>query len=492
VDCNAFYGVPWSLGLYPVVRLGLPVENLTAQTLHFTVNYRTESKEEGYGNSGMGVHYTLEPHEKRLIDTITPIASVTRPIRFILRMSEPLYGPDSPGSSTSNVLTVDPFKTSTARPRDVELTNTENKYFEVKQVRLAYSKEKGNRVIFEVRNKTDSDAQLEAYVAANDPENIENKSVLARPRGFFSDSSETLGARNATSMAIPYNIPPVGPKPVLVYTLFKPNQEIKPGERDDRRWDMVLVGYGSFDLDRAAERHECVIPVYLPVEERTKLTAQRKSAHFLFRYRPDSYAANNIEKVVSEREQAYEKLSKVLQMELPVTVMVDLYPDMEAKALGSGTAWTPANTKSDKHICEVCDEQYQCDPYHELAHIFSYHFANYSSNSGGIVEAFAAYFEPDNMPVGQTKDLLKRKLGEGKLSPLDEVLLSDSSSQELVTLIDFLLKKDVQRFKKFFVRIIRRPAKADMEKASQQIYGMGLKSLEKEWHEFIGRNSGTQ
>jgi hypothetical protein len=249
---------------------------------------------------------------------------------------------------------------------------------------------------------------------------------------------------------------------------------------------MMLVGYGSLDLTRAAERRQCVIPAHLPVQERAKLIAQKESEHFLLRYRPDSYAERNIEKIIEEREEAYAKLSSVLQMELPVIITIDLYPDMEAKGLGSGTTWTPANTRSNKHICEVYNEQYQCDPFHELAHIFSYHFPNYSSNQGGIVEAFAAYFEPDNMQIGPTTKTLERQLSEGKLPPLMVILQSESSSRESVILIDFLLKKDVEKFKQFYV-LITESQKADIEKAVRQIYGMDMKSLEKQWHEFINR-----
>ncbi len=487
VDCNAVYGVSWFFGLYPVVRLQLPVENLTSETLHFKVNYRTESKKQGYGNSGMGVQYALSPREKRLIDTIAPIASVTRPIRFIFRMSEPFHGPDSPGSTTQTVLKVDPFKISAATAGDIELKNVKNKYFEVKHVQLAHSKEKGNHVVFDIQNKTPSDVPIEVYVAVNDPENTETKGVLARPRGFFNDSIKTVQANNMVSITVPYIIPPVGPKPVLVYTLFKPNHDIEPGERDHRKWDMTLVGYGSLDLCRAAERGQCVIPKHLPVEERAKLTAQKTSEHFLFRYRPDSHAEKNIDKIIREREEAYTKLSSVLKMELPETVTIDLYPDMEAKGLGSGTTWTPANTRSNKHICEVYDEQYQCDPFHELAHIFSYHFPGYGSNKGGIVEAFAAYFEPHNMAVGLTRQILKRKLSQGELRSLDKVLLSDSSNEDLVILIDFMLEKDVEKFKAFYVHVTRTRNKAGMEKACRQVYGTDLKELENQWHAYINQ-----
>ena len=491
VDCNAFYGVPWFLGLFPAVRLQLPVENLTLQTLYFKINFRTEGKKRGYGNSGMGVLYRLQPREKRLIDTIAPIGSATMPICFILRMSEPFHNPDSPAPCKTKVVTVDPFKVSVSGARDREQRYVKNECFEIKRVQLEHTGEKGNRVVFEVRNKTNSDLRLEIYVAVNDPEDIESKGVLERPRGFFSDSIETLPASNTINITIPYHIPPIGPQPVLVYTLFKPNQDIESGERDHRKWDMVLAGYGSFDLRRAAERGQCVIPVHPPVEERIKLTAQTETVHFLFRYRPGSFAEKNIAKIIAEREGAYAKLSRVLQMKLPVKVTIDLYPDMEAKGLGSGTKWTPANTRNNRHICEVYDNSYQCDPFHELAHIFSYHFPNYSSNKGGIVEAFAAYFEPHNMPVGPTRQILKRQLSQGTLSSLDTVLLSNSSSQQLVILIDFLLNKDVEKFKAFYVRVTRTRNRAGMEKACQKIYGIDLKGLEKQWHEFISQHNET-
>lgn len=492
IDSNAFYSVPWFLGLFPVVRLNLPVENLTTETLYLKLNYRTESKIEGYGNSGMGSYYMLEPREKRLIDTIAPIASVTRPIRFILSMGQPHHNLESRPSAGTKVVIIDPFTISAATSRHIKQKNVDNKYFVIKEVQLAHSEEQGNLVVFKVQNITDRDVMLRAYVAVNDPVNIETKGVLARPRGFFYDTIDKIPAKNLTSITIPYNIPPVGPEPVLVYTIFVPRKEnIKPNERDVRDWDMTLVGYGSIDLNRAAERGRCVIPIHAPVEERAKLTAQKKSEHFLFRYRPDSYAEQHLDKAVSDREAAYRRLSDVLKMELPEIVTIDLYPDIEAKALGSGTTWTPANTRSNKHICEVYNEEYECDPHHELAHIFSYHFPNYSSNQGGIVEAFAAYFEVHNMPVPETTRILRRKLSEGKLDSLLEVLQSEGSCQELVILIDFLLAKDVEKFKKFYVSITRSQEKSDLEKACRQIYGIELKDMEKQWYDFIDQSNNV-
>jgi hypothetical protein len=485
---SAFYGVPWHLGLFPVVRLNLPVENLTAEPLYFKVNYRTESKKKGFGNSGMGVYYTLDPREKRVIDTIVPIGSATRPIRFILRMGQPHHDLDGPDSARKVVVTIDPFEVGKVSAGDIELTKVDSQDFAVEQVQLAYSTEQGNQVVFKVHNNTNEDLRLGVYVAVNDPSNIETKGVLARPRGFFWRSVETISAEDTGLITVPYNIPPVGPEPVLVFTLFEPHKDIATfGEHDRREWDVELVSYGSFNLLRAAGRGQCVIPEHPPAAERARLTAERESEHFLFRYRPGSYAEQNIEKIITEREQAYDHLSSVLQMELPDITTIDLYPDMEAKALGSGTTYTPCNTRTNKHVCEVYERSYQCDTYHELAHIFSYHFPNYRCNRGGLVETFAAYFEPHNMPIPETKQTLRRALHEGKLNPLGEVLHSGSSSEELVIAIDFLLRKDVDKFKKLYVRATCAEDMEDLEKAAREIYGTDLEGLDKGWRDYINQ-----
>jgi len=488
---SAFYGVPWHLGLFPVVRLNLPVENLTAKPLYFKVNYRTEGKKKGFGNSGMGVYYTLGPREKREIDTIVPIGSATRPIRFMLRMGQPHHSLEASPSARTVVVTIDPFIVGEVSAGDIELTKVDDERFEVEQVQLAHSEDRGNQVLLKVHNKTNEELMLGAYVAVNDPSNIETKGVLARPRGFFWKSVETISAGDTALITVPYNIPPVGPEPVLVFTLFEPHRDTANfGEHDRREWDVELVSYGSFNLLRAAQHGQCVIPAHPPVAERARLTAQRRSEHFLFRYRPGSYAEQNIEKIIREREQAYDHLSRVLQMELPDATTIDLYPDMEAKALGSGTKWTPCNTRTNKHVCEVYDQSYQCDTYHELAHIFSYHFPDYRCNRGGLVEAFAAYFEPHNMPIPETKQTLRRTLRQGKLKPLGEVLMSDSTSEELVIAIDFLLSKDVAKFKRLYVRATCAKERKDLEKAVHEIYGMDVKGLDEAWREFINRSEG--
>jgi hypothetical protein len=220
----------------------------------------------------------------------------------------------------------------------------------------------------------------------------------------------------------------------------------------------------------------------VPVEERAKLTAEKRSEHFLFRYRPDSYAATNIEQVIKVREKAYAKLKAMLRMDLPVIVTIDLYPDMEAKGVGSGTTWTPANTVNNKHIAEVySDSGRNVDPCHELAHIFTFHFGG---GGEGLSEPFAAYAETDfNLP--RTTETVRLRLKEGRLGSLYEVLSSPGPTDDNTLFIHYLIKRDLAKFKQFYVRTTQSQNRDDLERASHETYGTDLAGLERDWHSWL-------
>ncbi|MHC4574310.1 MAG: hypothetical protein ACYS76_09300 [Planctomycetota bacterium] len=308
--------------------------------------------------------------------------------------------------------------------------------------------------------------------------------------GPLAKSIVRVSGHSVAKIEVPYVIPGVGRKPLVAFTFFEPSEEwLAPGG-DMIKHCIEPFCWGWYDLCEAAERGQAKLPVLVPVEERTKLTAERESEHFLFRYRPGSYAEQNIERIIKEREEAYDHLSRVLQMELPDIVTIDLYPDMESKGLGSGTTYTACNTRSSKHIAEVHGQAYQCGAYHELAHIFSYHFPGYSSNRGGLVESLAVYFEPGNINPDEAREKLKRRLREEELKSLSETLLPDGVCEENVVFIDFLLKKDVEKFKEFYVRATCADDMEDLEKAAKEVYGTDLKGLDEGWRKFINRHEG--
>ncbi len=493
-----FYGVPWKSGLWPVVRVNWSLKNLTNDLLSVSVNYRTESKQKGRGNTGMGVCYKLGRGEERLIDAIVPIASVEHPIRFLLRMAKPHRGPPASGDSARRVVVaVDPLPVSKIEPPtgQVRLTHGANDHFAVTSVKLAHSETQGNHLVVRVRNKTTKERPLAAYMAVNDPRSMERaQSTLARDRGSFCETVTAVPAKSAVDFVVPYSIPVRGPdaKPALAFTLFEPLGGT--GRRAPRRWDVELVSWGVVDLRQAADRGgPVVLPPFVRVEDRAKLSAESKTQHFIFRYRPGSLAEREISKITKQREEAYDRLKTVLHMDLPRGVRIDLYPDMEAKALGSGTKWTPANTVNDHHIAEVYSQAYRCDAYHELAHIFSYHFGGGGGGPGGrghgMVEGFAVYFEPRGSydPVAE----VRKQFAEGRLEPLSDILLADGHGEQHLALIDFLLNKDVEKYKVFHTRITHRPTVAGNQRAAQAVYGKSVKALEAEWHATLTSSSAS-
>ncbi len=493
---SPFYGVPWHRGLTPCVRLNLPLKNLTTDRLYVFITYRSEPKtnKRGYSNMESGAQYTLGPGEERLVETIAPIASVKIPVRFLLRMWDVHAGPPGrkPSESYKVVLTIDPLPVSGPHlpAGNVQMTEGASEHFAVKDVRLTHSKEQGNVFLAQVLNTTSKNLPLGIYVALNDPR--ETKKRARRESGGFCESVTIVSAKSEASIRLPYRIPSSVRDPLLVFTLFKPREEYASyGKYDKRRWDVQLVCWGSVDLRQAAERGDSVIPVFVPVEERAKLTAEAKSEHFVIHYRPGSYAEQELSKIIKQREGVYGRLSSALNMELPKRVRIDLYPDMEAKGLGSGTRSTPANTVTDFHIAELYNHTYQCDPNHELAHIFACQFPGhpalgdtYGIPGCGLLEGFAEYSEAGGPGLVET---VRKKAQQGHLPPaLSELLISSSyPAPEHLALVDFLLNKDVEKFKTFYVRVLGQPTVESVQDAAKAVYGKSLKVLEKEWHAYL-------
>jgi len=485
---SPFYGVTrTNRSITSMVRINWSVRNLTSEPLELKVNYGSAIIT-GRWKTGFGVWYKLRPNEQRMIDNIYPISSAAKPVRFRISMRNL-----RPAEGTELDARYDGVWTEALpiyRPTNDSLVTRkkDSPHFVHESHELRYSKDQGNVFAVKMTNRTGQKRPLAVYVAVGDPNrfDIGLTNSMGRNVGPVAESITDVLAGQTTEIQLAYTIPQGAPRPLLAFTLFEPGEQwIAADENDEIRRTIEPICWGWCDLSSATKEGLVKLPVQIPVKERANLIAQTKTEHFLLRYRPGSYAEQYIERIIKEREEAYTKLSSVLQMELPVMVTIDLYPDMESKGLGSGTTWTPCNTRTNKHICEVYSQTYQCDAYHELAHIFSYHFPDYSSNRGGIVEAFAAYFEPHNMQVDRVKETLQKRLREGKLSSLDKVLQSDSSGEELVMVIDFLLKKDVEKFKKFYVCVTSAKDINNLEKGIQEVYGTDFKGLEKQWREFI-------
>jgi beta-lactamase regulating signal transducer with metallopeptidase domain len=495
---SPFYGVTQPrLPMQPLVRINWSMKNLTSETLDVKVNYRSNMMNAIWGNTGFGVWYTLAANEDRRIDNILPVVSARKPVRFGIRMVKLRATGETELDTRHDGVLTEWLPVQQLDPDNVEIKQKQAPHFLLKSTKLRYSEEQGSVFVVEITNKKEHELPLGVYVVAGDPNFFDAGLTrgMGRDVGPLAKTIARVPAQATVEVKVPYVIPEVGPNPLAAFTLFEPSEKWLAADDYDRgstKHRIEPFCWGWYDLRSAQVRGEAKLPVYEPVEERAKLTGEKASEHFLFRYRPGSYTERNIDTAIRERETAYANLSSLLEMELPEIVTIDLYPDMEAKGLGSGTPGTPCNTRTDKHICEVYSQTEQCPVYHELAHIFSYHFPDYDSKGGWILESFAVYFEMDNTNVDEIKESLKRKLNEGQLRSLGEILLRDVNTNEQAVLIDFLLKKDAGKFKKFFVSVTEAKGTGDLEKASQAIYHTNLNDLQEQWRQFLRKSENVQ
>ena len=78
-----------------------------------------------------------------------------------------------------------------------------------------------------------------------------------------------------------------------------------------------------------------------------------------------------------------------------------------------------------------------------------------------------------------------------KLTLAKEELLStvpNAAASIETACVDITCEKDVEKFKEFYVHVTRIRKKSGMEKACRHVYGIDLKYLEKQWHNYINQD----
>jgi hypothetical protein len=381
-----------------------------------------------------------------------------------------------------------PLPPGTLPPNRLVIMDEKASKFLVKDVRLDNLKAPDNVLEVKVANRTDSELPLIVYAAAADTAHGDVGGAKSPVEGMFVQKTVSVAGHGEAVVRLPFSVPNTGPDPSLVFTLLEPIKY--PLSADDVQFcaDVqhamdsfyIPVCWGWFNLRQAAEKGLVYLSPSESVEQRAELTARKESQHFLFRFRPNSYAEQHIDAAVKDREEAYQQLATRLQMELSEKVAIDLYGDQEAKGLGSGTYWTPANTVNNKHIAEVYNDNYQCDRYHELAHLFSYRFPAKTNT-----EAFAEYCETETAErIASLREEVKRKLVAGELKPLAEISLKGLDAAHSV-FIDFLIREDVERFKRAYGRFVDAKVPDERERICMEVYGYSLKDLEKRWQTYL-------
>jgi len=504
ISPSSMFGSPWDFGLSPSVRLRYGLTNLTKQTLHVLVNYRTEVKRKGT-NTGTGACYLLAPRESRIIEAIAPVAGFQPNLRFVLMLVPLEHAPENADFarlSGNKVLVIDPLPLKVS-PLPAGLSATclsMPQPLELLRVSLMTSNHV-NCISATLTNRTEQARVGGLWVGVNHVNTPAGGPPSVPGGGFFKRESALVPARGVAVLSVAYDLPNSGPHPLLAYQVVECVQGMPDPSALQKRnvsaimaaTDVNLVAWGAVDLVETARAGECVLVPPVPIEQRTNLTAETKSAHFIFRYRPDSVAERDIEQIVAAREAVYNKLSRLYEIELPGPVQIDLYPDMEAKGLGSGTPINVANTINASHIAEVYNSMTHVSPGHELAHIFSFRFPGHHDRGGalgksgdGFVEGFAGCYEFNDSAKEALAGLRARLNGKPAPGLVDLIAsASPGVNDEEVVLVDFLTRKNPKSFKTFYVEVIAHPDRKTIDKAARKAYNVSLEELEKEWQRFL-------
>jgi len=103
-----------------------------------------------------------------------------------------------------------------------------------------------------------------------------------------------------------------------------------------------------------------------PAADVTKLFERRDTKHFQVYCARTSPAMQNVEAIGTEREAAFEKISKLLEVNYPEPIRLVLYSDAESKLRDTGH--TGNGLACDNNLVEIYGK---LDPYHELTHVLS-------------------------------------------------------------------------------------------------------------------------
>ncbi len=70
-------------------------------------------------------------------------------------------------------------------------------------------------------------------------------------------------------------------------------------------------------------------------------------------------------------------------------------------------------------------------------------------------------------------------------------MLSPSRLEASDVVIDFLLRQDVEKFKRFYVLALQAESPEDLEKNCRDIYGTGLEDIQSQWHKDLAKVPNT-
>ena len=214
---------------------------------------------------------------------------------------------------------------------------------------------------------------------------------------------------------------------------------------------------------------------------------------------PNSLAAQRIDAIAAEREEAYRSLSQMLGVEYSLRIQLIFYPDRKTKK--SQTGHTGDGLAFHNYIFEVYNKRQQLDPYHELTHIlgerlgfppalFNEGFAVYVSEHLG---ADALKFL--NMPGVKADEAVAADRQAGTLFPIEKLLTFTDigpdetrppiSYPESASFVKYLIEQfGSEKFRQAYSSLERSRSPETLRRNQQtfrEIYGKSPAEIEQDW-----------
>lgn len=220
------------------------------------------------------------------------------------------------------------------------------------------------------------------------------------------------------------------------------------------------------------------------------LWEKKESEHFVFYYFPNSYTQQIIDRLIEEREKAFNSLNANFKVTLPEKIRWYFFPSREQglKLLSSlsPNQAIPAALTIFTVYGEKDGKVYDSTPGHELTHVLSFYWDNYLTLSYKFLsEGLARYLDQTKRDNHQ---LAKELKDNNQLIPFLKILSPQSfkSHDPAVTYIQsasfigFLIEQfGWGKFKKLWL------IKDYLEGEIEKIYGHSLPNLESQWMEFL-------
>ncbi|MBU0708480.1 hypothetical protein KJ596_01865 [Patescibacteria group bacterium] len=211
-----------------------------------------------------------------------------------------------------------------------------------------------------------------------------------------------------------------------------------------------------------------------------------ESEHSIYYFFPSSYAHKICDRLVKEREAAYEKLNSIFKVVLSEKIKWYFFPSREEGVRLLGTLSPEQAIAPALVIFTVYNEHHDSTPEHELVHILSFYWNSGLTHSYKFLsEGLAGYLDSS---VKGKHELARKLKVDGKLISFKKIITStdfksndpDITYIQSASFVRFVIEEyGWSKFSKLWL------VKGNLGSEMGKIYGLDLEDIEREWLNFL-------